>query len=317
MTCVDDFKNTCACDDVCVVAIGIFDAVHLGHRKVLREALAFAHEKLAKLFVFTFYPHPAKVIARAGNTGDLIYTPEIREKLLLEVGVDRVFFKNFNLDFASKSPEDFILYLREKFPNMTGVITGENFKFGKKASADVKWLRENCQKFGFEARAASGVLQDGEFVSSSRLRLALREGDMQKFRDMASRPYFCEGEVVGGKHLGRTIGFPTLNLKWNPECKLPYGSYASILTNLQNGEKFYGVSNYGINPTVENAFPLLETNLFETPDFSEGAKIKVELLHFIRKEIKFSSLSELKLKIAEDKQRAIAYFAENKENLKY
>ncbi|MBO6101894.1 MAG: riboflavin biosynthesis protein RibF [Opitutales bacterium] len=302
-------ENFCGSTEKCALAVGIFDALHLGHALVLREAIKFARERSAKAFALTFYPHPAKVLQKKGEFCGLIYPPEIREKLLLGFGLDGVFFKKFDSAFAGESPEAFANFLREKFPNIAGIITGENFRFGAGAKADVNWLRQNARKFGFEARYASGAISDGEYISSTRLRKALVSGDMRAFERLAGRAYFCAGQVSSGKRLGAELGFPTLNLLWSPECRPPFGAYASRLENLKTGEVFGGVSNYGVNPTVGASSPILETNLFKTPSFGAGAEIRVELLEFLRPEKKFSGLDELKEAIAADMLRAAEFFA--------
>lgn len=293
----------------CALAIGIFDAVHKGHQHVLNAAKDFAAKNGAKAFVLTFYPHPSKVLGgeKAGGC-PLIYPADVRAELLLDFGMDGVFFKDFTPEFASKTPEEFFGFLMEKFPNLKCVATGENFRFGVRASADVKVLKELAGGSGVETISVCGVLDGGNFVSSTRLRKALQDGDMQSFYEMSGRNYFCRGRVEGGRKLGRTIGFPTLNLKAFGECKPKFGVYASRLQNLDTKEIFCGVSNVGVNPTVGECAPVLETNTFDFPDFGEGANIKVELLKFLRGEKKFASINELKAQIAVDKENANKFF---------
>lgn len=293
----------------CVLAIGIFDALHRGHSRVLSEAARFAGEKSAELCVLTFFPHPAEVLGRSGEFRGLICPPGLRARLLKEAGASRVFFKDFDADFASRSPEEFVEFLREKFPGAVGVVTGENFRFGRGAAAGVSWLARRGADFGIEARAVAGVAEDGLFVSSTRLRRALCVGDMGEFERLAGRPYFAEGEVSGGKRLGRRMGFPTLNLYWNPDCRPPFGVYVSRLANLETGKVYDGVSSYGTNPTVENSAPVVETNLFpDGVDFGEGTRIRVEFLKMLRPEKKFASVDDLKSQIARDKSAAADFF---------
>lgn len=294
----------------CALAIGIFDAVHKGHQRVLSAAKDFAVQNGAKAFVLTFYPHPSKILGAKNLQGcPLIYPAGIRAELLLDFGMDGVFFKDFTPEFASKTPREFFDFLMEKFPNLKCVATGENFRFGFRASADVKVLKELAGERGVETISVCGVLDGGEFVSSTRLRKALREGDMQSFSEMSGRNYFCQGRVEDGRKLGRTIGFPTLNLKVSGECMPKFGVYASRLRNLDTNEIFCGVSNLGVNPTVGECSPVLETNTFNVPDFGTGANIKVELLKFLRAEEKFASIDELKAQIAVDKEIAKKSFA--------
>ena len=165
-------------------------------------------------------------------------------------------------------------------------------------------MAERC---GWEYSAVKGVyLDDGRRMSSSLMRQALKSGDLQLFEKIAGYRYVAQGEVSGGKKLGRTIGFPTLNLQWNPDCKLPFGVYAVELTF--NGKKYCGVANYGTNPTVGKTSPVLETNLFESINFGEGSYISVSFVKFIRAEQKFSDIDLLKTQIAKDKITAQEIF---------
>ncbi|MBR4598162.1 MAG: riboflavin biosynthesis protein RibF [Opitutales bacterium] len=304
----ENFDFGAACKEKCVVAIGIFDAVHKGHALVLKTAKEAAARFGAKAFALTFYPHPSKVLPARGGDCALIYTPQTRAELLRQCGADAVFFKDFTPEFAAMPPRDFFVALLKKFPNLKCVVTGENFRFGAKAAADVSSLKKLAAECGVETMAVGGVLQGGEFVSSTRLRAALRRGDMGSFLEMSGRNYFCAGKIECGGRLGRKIGFPTLNLKPAAECLPAFGAYAARLENTDTGEVFEGVANFGTKPTVGGSAPVLETNLFRTPNFGEGANVKVELLKFLRGEEKFGSVEELKAQIQKDKAAATKFF---------
>lgn len=293
----------------CVLAIGVFDALHRGHLKVVESARRLALKFGAKLYVLTFFPHPSKVLSRDGKSS-LIYGLDTRIKLLASLGVDKVFVKDFTREFACLSPEEFLLYILRKFPNLRGIVTGDNFRFGRNAGADTSWLAAKSVDYGFEALAVKGEIDDDMYVSSTRLRRLLREGRMEEFARLCSRPYFAMGRVVEGKHLGAKLGFPTLNLDLSGECLPPFGAYVSRLENLNTGRFYDGVSNYGLCPTA-GALPraVLETNLLsDKVDFGAGTLVKVELLKFLRGERKFASLDELKRQINIDKSGAISYF---------
>lgn len=293
----------------CVLAIGVFDALHRGHLKVVERARELALKFGAKLYVLTFFPHPSKVLSREGKSF-LIYGLDTRVGLLASLGVDGVFVKDFTREFANLSPEEFLLYILKKFPNLKGIVTGDNFRFGRNASADTSWLAAKSADYGFEALAVKGEIDDDMYVSSTRLRRLLREGRMEEFARLCSRPYFAIGKVVEGKHLGAKLGFPTLNLDLSGECLPPFGAYVSRLENLNAGRLYEGVSNYGLCPTA-GALPraVLETNLLSGEvDFGAGTLVKVELLKFLRGERKFASLEDLKRQINIDKNGAISYF---------
>lgn len=294
----------------CVLAVGIFDGLHLGHRKVLERAKDTARASCALAGVLTFYPHPSRVIPMGRPPVDMIYPPELRAAHFLEAGISAVFFKRFDRGFADLPPEGFADFLREKFPNLRGIVTGENFLFGKGAAGDSALLRKICRENGWEYRAVGGLFLDGERVSSTRLRRCLSEGDMPEYARLSGENYAAEGAVEGGKRLGREIGFPTLNLPWEPECRPPYGVYAARV--FKGGRAFEGVANYGVAPSAGALErPVVEANLFETPDFGTGAKIRAEFLKFLRPEKKFESLDALKAQIAEDRAAARAFFAKS------
>lgn len=303
-------EDTTQCEEPCVLAIGIFDGLHKGHAKVLNEAKSFAKELGAKAFVLTFTPHPSRVVRGPSLRSMLIYPPAIRTRMLLNFGMDAVYFKKFDKKFASLTPPEFVTFLLAKFPYLRGIVIGENFRFGKGAKTDYAWLKTHEGASKIQVKAVPGVMEDGEYISSTRLRHALSGGRMGEFEKMAGRPYFCMGKVSSGKHLGRVIGFPTLNLHWNQECMPPFGAYASRLHHLSSGGVYEGVSSLGTNPTVEKTKPVLETNLFQDVNIGRGAEILVELLWFFRPEAKFDSVEALKTQIAQDKLNAVKFFQE-------
>lgn len=294
-------------DKPCVLAIGMFDGLHMGHRQVIARASELAKKNSAMLAVLTFSPHPSKVINMGRPPVEMLFERNVRAKMFKDVGVEVVFVKNFDIEFAGKSSEDFEVFLKEKFSQLKGIVTGENFLYGKNAKGNPQTLSDMAERCGWEYSAVKGVyLDDGRRMSSSLMRQALRSGDLQLFEKIAGRCYVAQGIVSGGKRLGRTIGFPTLNLQWNPDCKPPFGVYAVEL--IFEGRKYRGVANYGTNPTVGKTSPVLETNLFESVDFGEGSYISVSLVKFVREEQKFSDIDSLKAQIAKDKITAQKIF---------
>lgn len=292
----------------CVLAIGMFDGLHKGHAQVVAKAREIAARRNARPCVLTFSPHPSKVVDMGRPPVKMLFPRKIRAKMFAEAGVDAVFIKKFDLPFAGKTSKSFEEFLKEKFPHLVGIVTGENFVYGRGAEGNAKTLAETAARNGWEYAAIRGVyLPDARRMSSSLMRKAISAGDLQLFKDIAGRNYTACGTVSGGKKLGRTIGFPTLNLKWNPDCKPPFGVYAVRLT--RDGRPYDGVANFGTNPTVDDSTEtVLETNLFEDVEFGEGEEIAVEFLKFIRPEKKFDSLDALKAQIAQDKQAAGEYF---------
>lgn len=292
----------------CVLAIGMFDGLHGGHMRVVEAARKMAAECGAQLGILTFSPHPSKVVDMGRPPVRMLFPSGVRAEMFAEAGADAVFVKNFDKPFAERTCADFGSFLKSKFPQLRGIATGENFRYGHGAKGDANTLAETAKANGWKyAAVKSEHLPDRRRKSSSLMRGALESGNLELFGEIAGRPYSARGTVAGGKKLGRAIGFPTLNIKWNPDCKPPFGVYAAKVR--ANGASYKGVANYGLNPTVDDiAEPVLETNLFENVDFGAGTKISVDFLKFLRPEMKFPSLDELKSQIAKDRAAAAEYF---------
>lgn len=288
--------------DVVSLAIGVFDGVHLGHRKVIEKAVKVAGALGGIAGAMSFFPHPSKIT----KTREVKLISGIDERVcqLEEAGAGLVYIKKFDKNFSQKTPEQFMEFLKRKFPNLKAVITGENFHFGRGAKGSSGWLKANASLYELKYFCVGAKMSGGERISSSRLREAVLAGNMAEYRRLCNRPYIVCGRIEGGRRLGRKLGFPTLNLSFNPECKPPFGVY---LVRLTSGKfSSFGVANYGVKPSVGiTKKPLLETNLFKAPSFGEGREVCVEFIKFIRHEEKFSSLDALKTQIAKDKKEAM------------
>ena len=305
---LDNIKE---CGAPLVLAIGMFDGFHTGHAEVLKAAGKAAKELGAKVGVLTFSPHPSKVVDMGRPPVNMIFTPQIRAEMFAAAGAEWVFVKKFDKSFAARTSDSFGKFLKRKFPNLKGIVTGENFLYGKGATGNAQTMLELAERNGWRYTAVKGVyLPNGKRMSSSLMRSALEAGNLKLFKKICGRDYAARGTVCGGKKLGRALGVPTLNLKWNPDCKPPFGAYA---VRLKHGRQTYeGVANYGTNPTVGKVSPLLESHLFKNVRFGEGETVEVKFLKFLRPEKKFASLDALKRQIAKDKLLAKRFFAENK-----
>lgn len=287
-------------EEPCIVAIGIFDGLHRGHQRVLSKAISCAKREGVKVCVITFSPHPSKFLGKKGKSFELIYPIEVRVEKLLDFGIDYVFIKRFDKRFSSLDAEGFIGYMHRKFPRLVGIVTGENFRFGRGAEGNPEWLREHKSLLDKYCIGVRSVSCDKEAVSSSRLRKFLRVGDLRRFRKLTGYDYFAEGEIEKGKGLGKVIGFPTLNMRWEVECSLPYGVYLIRFKNLDSGRVYYGVANYGVNPTTGEEDPVVESHLFRRVSFGVGVNARVEFLKFLREEKKFKDIESLVLQIRKD-----------------
>lgn len=308
---VTDLDSTAVCKQPCVLAIGMFDGLHRGHMRVMKSALKIAEETHCLPCVLTFAPHPSKVVAMGRPPVEMLFPPEIRVRMFESAGAKKVFVKKFNKAFGALTPEKFEDFLKKKFPKLRGIVTGTNFVFGKGASGNPQTLAEMAARNNWKYRAVDGVKQGGIRISSTRLRCALAKGDMPLYKKLAGTSYTATGTTKSGKKLGRKIGFPTVNLPWNPECKPPYGVYA--VTLVCSGKIYRGVANYGTSPTVGKTEPLVETHIL-AKNIRIGArkKISVQFLKFLRRQKKFSGLESLKRQISQDVKKAESFFRKAK-----
>jgi riboflavin kinase/FMN adenylyltransferase len=290
-------------------AIGIFDGVHLGHRAVIEAAVQSARHSGGVSIVLTFDPHPSVVLNPANPTRMILDLPAKREKLG-QLGLDAIVVQPFTRDFAAITAEDFVPYIKRYLPRLSGIYVGENFRFGRARRGDVAMLVAEGRRHGIAVFSAPRVNLDGEPISSTRIRERILEGDMKGAAALLGYVYTAAGTVVHGKHLGRTIGFPTLNLGWSPDLRPLYGVYAVRV----NGAKSYGwlpaVANYGLRPTVEETQePRLEIHMLETCPYHAGDPVAVEWVRFLRPEKKFGGIAELRGQIAKDVAEARAEFS--------
>lgn len=286
------------------LAIGMFDGVHLGHKAVIESAVFSAQRSQGVSGVLTFDPHPSRLF-RPQDPTRLIMPIEEKCAMLHQVGVEVVIRKHFDQAYASIPAEDFLAELKQALPALSAIYVGENFRFGQKRAGDVATLIETGNAIGIGVFSAARIKHNGEPISSTRIRADLEAGRIEATNDLLGYSYFADGIVVGGAKLGRKLGFPTLNLPWQPECLPRFGVYF-VRFRQQDGKSWYtGVANYGIRPTVADGEPpMLEVHALETTELTEGDSIEVEWLKFIRPEQKFASVDELKAQIAVDTEQA-------------
>ncbi len=292
------------------LAIGMFDGVHLGHQSVIEAAIHSARRCGGLAGVLTFAPHPS-VLLRPENPTRLLMPPAMKRVVLARLGVDVLIEQNFSREYANIVATEFVSHLRRHLPHLAAVYVGENWRFGRDRAGDVDLLVAEGRKAGLSVYSAPRLNHNGASISSSRIRELLTAGDMAGVNAMLGYTYFCEGVVEHGRELGRTIGFPTLNLAWAPELKPAYGVYAvEVLDGARTVCR--GVANYGLRPTVtQTTQPLLEVHVLGPSALTYGDAITVNWLHFLRPESKFGSLDELRAQIAKDRQSALAFFAKS------
>ena len=290
------------------LAIGMFDGVHLGHRSVIEAAVQSARRSGGVAAVLTFAPHPSVVFRPESPTG-LIMDVETKTSYLRQLGVKTVIVEPFTPEYAKITAEEFLPHLRSYLPQLAAVYVGENWRFGQGRRGDVALLITEGLRLGLSIFSAPRVNLDGEPISSTRIRSLLTAGDVMNANRLLGHTYAANGVIVPGKRLGRTIGFPTLNVAWSPGLRPKFGVYAVRVLGSKSAVVLNGVANYGLRPTVEQARePRLETHVFGECPYEEGDQITVEWLRFLRAEMKFSGLEVLQAQIARDVIAARAEF---------
>ncbi len=290
------------------LAIGIFDGLHLGHQSVIEAAIHSAKRSGGLAGVLTFTPHPS-VLLRPDNPTHLLMPPVMKRAVLARLGVDVLIEQPFTPAYAAIAADEFVPHLCRHLPHLAAIYVGENWRFGRGRAGDVPLLVAEAQKAGLSVYSAPRLNHNGAPISSSRIRELLAKGEIAAVNAMLGYTYFAEGMVEPGRQLGRTIGFPTLNLAWAPELKPRYGVYAvEVVAGPQGALR--GVANYGLRPTVtQTTQPLLEVHLLKASMLTYGDRLTVNWLHFLRPESKFGSLDELRAQIGKDREAALDFFA--------
>jgi riboflavin kinase/FMN adenylyltransferase len=292
------------------LALGMFDGVHLGHRAVIDAAVQSARRSGGLAAVLTFWPHPSALF-RPDARVRLIMDGATRARALLALGVDAVITQPFTPEFARIAAEEFLAHVRGHLSQLTAVHAGENFRFGHGRRGDIALLVNDGRRLGLEVFSAPRVSFNGEPISSSRIRASLAAGAMDEANAMLGRTYAAEGVVAPGRQLGRTLGFPTLNLAWTPDLAPRQGVYAVRVSGAKSAATLPAVANYGLRPTVESAAPtpLLEVHVLgDNCPFGEGDSLTVDWLRFLRPEQKFASIADLRAQIARDCEAAKDFF---------
>ncbi|MGI9402032.1 MAG: bifunctional riboflavin kinase/FAD synthetase [Rhizobiaceae bacterium] len=275
-----------------VVAIGNFDGVHLGHRAVLDRALAIAGREQAPSVVLTFEPHP-RTLFRPDKPVFRLTPAPLKANIMRDLGFDAVVEQTFDHEFSQMFAADFVEKLLGESLGARHVVTGHDFHFGRGRQGTPKFLADHATSGGMEVTLVEPFLDDdGEIISSTRIRDALARGDIELANRLSGRSWFVRGSVVAGKQLGRTLGYPTANMLLPAEARLYQGIYA-VRVRLANGGVHDGVASFGRRPTFDNGEILLETYLFDFSDDIYGMEIEVEFHKFLRSEEKFDSAEDL------------------------
>jgi riboflavin kinase/FMN adenylyltransferase len=292
-----------------IVALGNFDGFHLGHQAVVGRAIAAARAAGRPALVATFDPHPVRHF-RPDAPPFRLTTLDQRQRLFAAAGADAMIVFRFDAALAGLTAEAFVDDRLIRLVGAAGVVTGEDFTFGRDRGGNVAVLQQLGRTRGFEAVAVPPVALDGEPVSSSRIRRALQDGDCATATRLLTRPFSIEGIVQHGDKRGREIGYPTANLALDRYLRPRYGIYA-VRGRLDDGRVLDGAASLGIRPTFDPPKELLEPYFFDFSGDLYGQRLELELHAFLRPEARFDRLEDLIAQMAADCTAARAALAAN------
>lgn len=303
---ITDFKST----KKTIVTLGTFDGVHIGHQKILEKVTQKKEAKDYESLVLTFFPHPRMVLEGQSDV-KLLNTLSEKIELLKKNGLDNLVIHPFDEKFSQLTAHDFVKTVLVDQFHIQKIIIGHDHRFGKNRTANIDDLIAYGKQYDFEVEQISVQEIEAVSVSSTKIRKALDAGNMELANRFLGYDYFLTGIVQKGKQVGRTIGFPTANLKIEENYKLIPRNGVYIVKSILDQETIYGIMNIGFNPTVEGQDLSIEIHFLDYNADLYGQEISVSLLHFIRSEQKFQSILLLKAQLESDKQKAILFLKSN------
>jgi len=284
------------------VTIGSFDGVHLGHRKVLNDLKSIAKKNDEASVVISFEPHPRLFFNPDSDMKLLTTTPE-KVDLLAQQGIDYLILQKFDKNFANQSPETYIKNLVEKL-NMKELLIGYDHRFGKNREGNFEMIQSMEDQFGYKTHKINPLLIDNEEVSSTKIRQALQEGDIDKANKLLGYTYFISGKVIAGNQLGRQLGFPTANIDFDFSKKIFPKQGVYVVKSIIDNQPVYGMMNLGLRPTINGQKLIMEVHFFDFNKDIYGQNIRVSFLKRLRNEQKFDSLDALKKQLKIDAARS-------------
>ena len=285
-----------------IVALGNFDGFHLGHQAVVGRAVQRGAHERRPVIVATFDPHPVRHF-RPDTPPFRLTSLDQRQRLFGAAGADAMLVFEFNAALAATTAEDFVAELLAGKIGAAGVVTGEDFTFGRGRGGNAMVLRDLGLGHGIVAETVGAVALDGMAVSSSRIRDALKAADPGTATHLLTRPFAVEGVVIHGDKRGKGLGWPTANVELGPYQRPAYGIYA-VRVRLDDGTEHDGVANLGVRPMFDPPQELLEAVLFDWDGDLYGRTIEVALVHYLRPEAKFDGIAALKAQMDADAAEA-------------
>jgi riboflavin kinase/FMN adenylyltransferase len=308
---INDFKST----KKTIVTIGTFDGVHIGHQKIIEKLIQNATEYNYESLILTFFPHP-RMVLQEGSDIKLLNTIDEKSVLLEKMGLENLVIHPFDKEFSRLTAEEFVKTILVDIFNIKKIIIGHDHRFGRNRTADINDLELFGKQFGFEVEQISAQEIDAVSISSTKIRNAIIEGNMAVANEYLGYNYLLTGIVIQGKQLGRTIDFPTANLKIEEDYKLIPKNGVYIVKSNINQKTVFGVMNIGTNPTVNGEYLSIEVHFIDFDGDLYNSKIEISVLERIRDEQKFDSIELLKKQIQKDKDVAISYCIKIAESIK-
>ncbi|WP_417885320.1 bifunctional riboflavin kinase/FAD synthetase [Zunongwangia sp.] len=294
-----------------VVTIGTFDGVHAGHQKIIQKLVNTAKANQLESVILTFFPHPRMVLQQHKNI-KLINTIEERIDILENTGIDHLVIHPFTMEFSRLSAEEFVHNILVEKLKAKKVIIGYDHRFGRNRTADISDLREFGKKYDFEVEEISRHDVEEVGVSSTKIRNAIKDGDVRKANAFLKQAFALRGKVVKGKGLGRQFNYPTANLQLEEPYKLVPKNGVYVVKSEIDGEEYYGMMNIGTNPTVGGVERTIETYFFDLDTDLYGKELQIDILIRIRDEKKFDSVEELKIAMKQDEAFSLQFIKDQK-----
>jgi riboflavin kinase/FMN adenylyltransferase len=289
-----------------IVTLGTFDGFHIGHKKIIEKLIQNSSNCECESLVLTFFPHP-RMILQDSQEIKLLNTIEERIQLLEASGLDNLVIHPFDQEFSRLTAEEFVSTVLVDQFNVKKIIIGYDHRFGRNRTADIHDLIEFGKKYEFEVEQISAQEIDEVSVSSTKIRKALMEGNVAMANEYLGYAYLLTGTIVKGKGIGRTINFPTANLKIEESYKLIPKNGVYIIQSALNNRLVFGMMNIGYNPTVNGEGQSIEIHFFDFKENLYTKKIQIQVLKRIRDEEKFDSLEQLTEQLEKDKSTALNY----------
>ncbi len=299
---INDFSST----KKTILTLGTFDGVHIGHKKILKKLTQNTENQKYESLVLTFFPHPRMVLQEHSDI-KLLNTIDEKIDLLEKIGIENLVIHPFDEAFSRLTAEEFVSNILVDRFHIQKIVIGHDHRFGRNRTANIDDLIAYGKEYGFEVEQISVQEINDISVSSTKIRNALLEGDMALVNDYLGYNYFLTGSIIQGKQLGRTIGFPTANLKIEENYKLIPQNGVYIVKSIIDGQNVFGMMNIGFNPTVDGQKQSIEIHYFDFNADLYNQKISVSILQRIRSEQKFESVDLLKEQLEKDKKTALAF----------